>query len=566
MSVMAQPWKNPQSGVYYFRREVPESIRGIIGRREWKFSLKTRELTEARPRFADRSRECEEVFAAARDQLAGKSRLLLSDAPKLADHWAQSVIDSWESHPDSVSDFLVRDDQGYSAASDFIDTDNENARVKLVTPFITETLNERRLPIPPSAEPVWRVLVVDYFRRWVQLCHLAADRAGGNWRSAIELPLSDKPLSMEQARLAATHKGPKLSTIFERWKVVKFSADGKTRSTLKTAGDFGNTITRFIELFGDLPVNQITAPLVHDFYTALCKLPTKGKGLRGLTVPELIAKAEKEGLPTAALRTTRKQLRALSTILSLAKNLGYISVEPVSGTGLIQRLGKAAERADTTGGGGKEYSLSELLRIFKSPIYTEGWAPRRADYGQAFYWLPLLMIYTGARREELAQLAVDDVQRDEPTNIYCMYIRPGNDRMVKNANSIRRFPLHPDLLALGLLEYKESLPADGRLFPQLSHHPQEGYGHNFGKLWAKYLREVVKLETKASPAHGFRHSFKTLCREAAITTDVHDWITGHATVPKNVGGTYGSQPLQRMNDELLKFPSIAREAGLLNTC
>ena len=33
MAVMAQPWKRPQNGIYYFRREVPAGIRQVIGKR-----------------------------------------------------------------------------------------------------------------------------------------------------------------------------------------------------------------------------------------------------------------------------------------------------------------------------------------------------------------------------------------------------------------------------------------------------------------------------------------------------------------------------------------------------
>ncbi len=88
-----------------------------------------------------------------------------------------------------------------------------------------------------------------------------------------------------------------------------------------------------------------------------------------------------------------------------------------------------------------------------------------------------------------------------------------------------------------------------------------GYGHAIGKAWAKYLKQVVKLDSQASPSHGFRHTFKTLCREAGIETAVSDWISGHAAT--NVGATYGINPLQRMANELKKFPSIATDAELL---
>lgn len=80
-------------------------------------------------------------------------------------------------------------------------------------------------------------------------------------------------------------------------------------------------------------------------------------------------------------------------------------------------------------------------------------------------------------------------------------------------------------------------------------------------MWTKYLNNVVGLNSGASPAHGFRHAFKTLCRASEMPGEVHDWITGHSS--GNEGDSYGSNPLGRMVEELKKFPSIARMAGLL---
>ena len=114
---------------------------------------------------------------------------------------------------------------------------------------------------------------------------------------------------------------------------------------------------------------------------------------------------------------------------------------------------------------------------------------------------------------------------------------------------------------LGFIDYRNSLPAEGRLFPKLEEHPENGYGHAVGKAWAKYLKEVVGLESQASPAHGFRHTFKTLCREVGIEAAVSDWITGHSIA--GVGADYGSNPLGRMARELERYPSIAKEVGLL---
>ncbi|WP_425435306.1 DUF6538 domain-containing protein [Oceanimonas doudoroffii] len=52
MRVMATPWKHSESGYFYFRRQVPADILTVVGRCEWKVSLKTKDLSVAGFRLA----------------------------------------------------------------------------------------------------------------------------------------------------------------------------------------------------------------------------------------------------------------------------------------------------------------------------------------------------------------------------------------------------------------------------------------------------------------------------------------------------------------------------------
>ena len=162
MAIMAQPWKHPQNGIFYFRREVPEDIRRVIGKREWKVSLKTRHLPEACLRFIGEAQRCEEAFTAARDQLAGISRVLPSAAIKLANRWAKAVLQEWETNPEKVKDFLAVSDTGsdldYLPASDFVGMDTPVALTEALSGFIRNTLHQLNLPLPVPADPARRAL------------------------------------------------------------------------------------------------------------------------------------------------------------------------------------------------------------------------------------------------------------------------------------------------------------------------------------------------------------------------------------------------------------------------
>ena len=49
---MSRPWKHPKTGIYWLRKVVPDELRATVGKRELKFSLKTKDAAEAKQRHA----------------------------------------------------------------------------------------------------------------------------------------------------------------------------------------------------------------------------------------------------------------------------------------------------------------------------------------------------------------------------------------------------------------------------------------------------------------------------------------------------------------------------------
>ena len=49
---MSRPWKHLKSGVYWLRKRVPDDLRKLVGKREEKRSLLTRDASEAKRRHA----------------------------------------------------------------------------------------------------------------------------------------------------------------------------------------------------------------------------------------------------------------------------------------------------------------------------------------------------------------------------------------------------------------------------------------------------------------------------------------------------------------------------------
>jgi hypothetical protein len=76
---MTRPWKHPDSGYYWFRKRVPEDLRNLIGKREERISLGTRDPCEAKRLHALKLAEVEERWANLR---AGQRPLSSDDAAR----------------------------------------------------------------------------------------------------------------------------------------------------------------------------------------------------------------------------------------------------------------------------------------------------------------------------------------------------------------------------------------------------------------------------------------------------------------------------------------------------
>jgi hypothetical protein len=78
---MSRPWKHPRSGVYYLGKGVREDLRVLVGKREEKRSLETRDPAEAKRRHAEALADVEVRCANPR---AGPKKLTEREAHKLA--------------------------------------------------------------------------------------------------------------------------------------------------------------------------------------------------------------------------------------------------------------------------------------------------------------------------------------------------------------------------------------------------------------------------------------------------------------------------------------------------
>lgn len=566
---MAQPWKHPDSGIYYIRRRIPKDLITLLGRGGlYKVSLDTRIPAEAKIRHAAELVKCDQLFEQARLQLRHGVQLNAHHAVQMAGRWARRELEGMEKTGDFTS-WLINHGSHFEPLGGPIDG-RRSVTALLEDPLwllfletlIADELPRYNQPPVPTDSIAFRHLLEAFAAQAQRLAKTAFDRSEHDHVTPLQAPALT-PLSFEAKQEAS----PPLSRLFEDWKAYNLKLGNGGRDVAKRVVEYGGTMKVFIELYGDLPVTSITRATVNAFATDLLKLPAGGVGRRALTAPQLIARAETENLPTLSHLTVKNRLMALSSVLSYAVRLGTLAENAVTASGVTGALTKAAKKSSRAVAR-KHYLPQELKQIFSSPVFQGTWKPPRASFGEAWFWVPLLLYYTGARREEVAQMNATEVRCSEDDIWFLDLLSTPDDegleekRTVKTAGSRRKVPLHPDLIALGFVDYATSLPAKGQLFPLLEANPSGYYSVNFGKRWSEYLKKVVGLDSKVRPSHGFRHTFITLCREQGIPEELRDALTGHDNGA--VSRKYGERALlPQLLEQVAKVPSVARATGLL---
>ncbi|WCP11788.1 Tyrosine recombinase XerD [Sphingobium sp. AntQ-1] len=232
------------------------------------------------------------------------------------------------------------------------------------------------------------------------------------------------------------------------------------------------------------------------------------------------------------------KLGNLRTLLQWAVENDYAESNPAMGIVL-----KAPANKRMT------YGLADLQSLFSSPVFTDGARPKQGR-GEAAYWLPVLALFTGARMEELGQLRVGDIKEvsypdadNEMRSCWGLHFVADTDdngqvTRLKNAESERFVPLHPELERLGFLKYVEGLSdKKGRVFPELRAGAYGRQTAKWGEWYGRYVDSDTGITDKRITFHSFRHTFKDYCRLASIEEPLANRLMGHKT--QGVAASYG---------------------------
>lgn len=209
-------------------------------------------------------------------------------------------------------------------------------------------------------------------------------------------------------------------------------------------------------------------------------------------------------------------------------------------------------------------SNGDIAAIFRLPCFTgcfswrKPFLPGDCVFHRALYFAIILLYYTGARREEIAGLRVDDV--NEAGGIAYVAIQFSETRRLKNVQSIRYVALHPEIIRLGFLDYVEVVRSLGYVlvFPDLkSPSSKSPLGDRLYDEFIVGLREAVSNDAERKKViHSFRHSLGNNLKQARVHTEIRADILGHAGDGETDERYCDPTALALMLEELRKIPVV----------
>lgn len=495
--------------VFYFRWPIPAALHPLGKAHHVETSLRTRN-----PRLA---LQMARYLAYHAENITGnligmnhsqiKAELQAFFAAKLADFTARrehaGSLPQWmeDQHRHNLNIIEQANSNGADARIIF---EGEEALHKQ----IGEVVQSRKMPIAQDT-PEYDMLVREYPLAYAQyLRDMLAYNNGLKDYSVSHAP----SMTVQASATRITLKQAVDDFIAERQR-----GEAWTDRTLK---DRTAQLALLCELLGDntdiARVDALKAAEVKKTLQALPKNRNKNPKTRDKTVAEMITITDAEKMDT---RTVNEYLTVYQSFFGWAERQGHIQKNIFDG--LQIKLGKRKANPRLP------FSRDQIKTILAAlPEHT----PEKS--GKSFrYWGVMLAIYTGARLNEIAQLALDDIQQEDGVWYFNITDEGDDDnKRLKNESSKRRVPIHAALLDAGFIELIQELrkARHTRLFPDLEYQQGHGYGRELTRWVNTKLLVDLGIKDDGLSFHSFRHSFVTGLRQTGVELPTVQELVGHS--------------------------------------
>jgi len=336
--------------------------------------------------------------------------------------------------------------------------------------------------------------------------------------------------------------------------ITKYNEDRISSRGGKWKPDKGDTpkFRRLVEILDDTSCDSVTRDLARTVREKICSLPQNTNPHRKKTVHQILfdMKPTEEKM---SITNINHHLTLYTSLFKWARREGlYTSENPFEGLTITDDTPNNKKR--------KPFTKDELTQIFTGKLFT---SYDTKIYSPHHYWAPLIALFTGARTAEVGALGVNDIYQvtseEHEQSIYVFDINThAGSTPVKTENAIRRIPLHPKLIELGLLDYCKSVKELGknRLFHYLKWEENSGYGRYITEHFNKYLKELDIHENRTKVFYSFRHTLATSLERARVNHDRIELISGRSSpIKKTIGQQYyiSTPEAYHLMDDLMKI-------------
>ena len=490
-----------QSCGYVFRMVVPDDLRPTIGKRELRYSLHERSLLHAKRKAHRISTQVKGVFARIRKGEA-MNQVQIN---RLIRHMIKAAISEMEQDK-AAGKMLTRGQlDDYLNDLDLFEHDYREALslrdYRLIYPVVDFMIEEGNLDVQRGSQDYMR-FAAEVLKAHIHILQVDRKQSTGDYSykfSVVNGVGTDEPDTTSEiiSKVASEYWDDK--------------SPGWSPRTIPDYLIFKNTLIDF--LGKDTMIHAVDYDSGRAYKSHLDTLKNaKGK----------------------PLSDSRKD-----SYLGFAKQLWkwaiqhhYADTNPFDGL----QVGKAGrKRADQQRAA---FTQDDLKTIFcNSKEYGQD-RITRPDY----FWVPLLGLFTGCRLEELCQAYVKDIKKEEGVWVLDV-VADEPDKRIKTGER-RLVPLHETLIDLGFLNYVQSLPKKGRLFPKFKR-INNRYGHAFGQWFSNFKKRIGIAPNQTF--HSYRHTVATNLAERDVPDHRISMLLGHALEGQTKG-----RYIKRFQPKMLK--------------
>ena len=285
-------------------------------------------------------------------------------------------------------------------------------------------------------------------------------------------------------------------------------------------------IEEFFEITELEFMEQVSKEVIRNYITIQSKLPLnrkKNPKYRDKTISQIL---EMQNVEVQGVNNINKKLTVLTAFGNWSEKNGFLNQNLFSGMKLDAKKAGAVERENFTDQDLKKIlnpqtylssTIQGISSVTKKPISNR----------EAYYWIFLLGIFSGMRTNEMTQLRLDDFQQID--GVWMIQVDETEETRVKTRNSIRKVPVHPKLIELGILDYIQKLrkQKQDRFFWELKM-VRGKYGKEVSRFYnEKYLKEVGVWKQTVKVLYCTRHTLIHNLYRKGVDENVIKTLVGH---------------------------------------